>query len=337
MGFLLDSLDETKFRAQLDIVKNERRQTYDNRPYARDNEVLAAFMYPSGHPYSRLPIGSMDDLTKASVDDIKQFFRTYYVPNNAALVIVGDFDPKQAKAWVAKYFGDLPRGKAIARPSVGPSALTGEKRITFFDRVQVPRLVIEWPSVGSKNPDHPALDILSDILGNFRVSRITNALVYDKQSAASVNVFQNAVEDAGQFQVIVTPRPGHTLTELEAQVDSIITQFKHDGPTADELKRVKAIDALGLMTALESNLGKAIRFGEDQTIFGNPAYSFEQLYPRQQAVSASDVERVANKYLGSARVVLSTVPVGKPELASHPGQSALVSDPFAETAAPRKP
>src|SRR5690349_6734308 len=143
MGFLLDSLDEAKFKAQRDIVKNERRQSYDNQPYRRDAEVLGLAMYPQGHPYSWPTIGSMADLTAAGVEDVKQFFRLYYAPNNATLSIVGDFNPAQTKAWISKYFSGIPRGKPITRPKVAPSPLAAEKRLTFEDRVQVPRLHIQ--------------------------------------------------------------------------------------------------------------------------------------------------------------------------------------------------
>src|SRR4029079_19279909 len=147
MGFLLDSLDDKKFRAQRDIVKNERRQSYDNQPYGRDRELIGLAMYPNGHPYSWPTIGAMSDLSAATVEDVKRFFRLYYAPNNATLVIVGDINREQTKAWVTKYFGDVDRGKPITRPTVGPASLRGEKRLTFEDRVQVPRLWIEWPTV----------------------------------------------------------------------------------------------------------------------------------------------------------------------------------------------
>jgi zinc protease len=337
MGFLLDSLDETKFRAQRDIVKNERRQSYDNQPYNRDEEILLLTMYPKGHPYSWPTIGSMADLSAATVEDVKQFFRLYYAPNNATLAIVGDIDPNQAKVWVAKYFGDLPRGKPITRPTIGPAALTGEKRLTFEDRVQVPRLTIQWPSVGVHSEDQPALDLLSDILAGSRIARLTKPLVYDSQLATNVYAYQDPFEGVGQFDVIVTPRPGHTLTEIETAIDSVIDRFKREGPTPDELKRVKAGQELTFLNGLQSNLGKAFQLAEDQTFFNDPSHSFRVEYPRTQAVTAADIKRVANKYLGGARIVLSNVPLGKPELASHADRSTIVTDPFTEKAAEAKP
>ena len=330
MGFLLDSLDDTKFRAQRDIVKNERRQNTDNEPYAREYELLAYTMYPKSHPYSWPTIGSMADLGNATVEDVKRFFRLYYAPNNATLVIVGDFDTARTKAWITKYFGPFPRGAAIVRPNIGPHSLSGEKRITFEDRVQVPRLHIQWPSVSVKSDDQPALDVLSDVLGLTRVSRMQKAMVYDKQIAASVSVFQNPSEDVGQFEVIATPRPGHTLTELETHVDSLIEQIKREGPNADELKRVKVGQQRSFFENLETNIGKMFQLATDQTFFNDPAHSWRVVYPQTQAVTAADVKRVANKYLGKTRIVLSTVPEGKKELASHPEKSTVVIDPFTE-------
>ena len=330
MGFLLDSLDEAKFGAQRDVVKNERRQSYDNQPYGRDREVVGFAMYPRTNPYSWPTIGRMEDLTNASVEDVKQFFRLYYAPNNATLVVVGNIDSAQTKAWVAKYFGDLPRGRPVNRPVVEPATLAREKRLTLEDRVQVPRLFMAWPSASVHSEDQPALDLLSDILGGTRTARLTKALVYDTQTAASVSVFQNPLENVGEFDVIVTPRPGHGLTEIETQVDSIIAGLKRDGPTADELKRVKAGQQLQFISGLQSNLGKALQLGEDQTFFNDPSHTFRVEYPKTQAVTAADIKRVAIRYLGAGRVILSDVPVGKPELASHADRSAVTTDPFTE-------
>ena len=330
MGFLLDSLDEAKFKAQRDIVQNERRERYDNQPNGRDIEMIFTTMYPKGHPYSWTPIGDMSDLKAATVEDVKRFFRLYYAPNNATLAIVGDFDPKIVRAQVAKYFGDLPRGRAITRPVVARSPLATEKRITFEDRVQVPQLTIAWPSVPGGDADQPALDLLSDILGNSRTAWIDKSLVYDKQLAANVAVFQFPSEAVGMFATILTPTPRHTLQELEAAADAVIDRMKRDGPSADDLRRVKAAQQAQFINGLQSNLGKASQLTEGQTFHNDPGYNFRVRYARAQAVTAADIKRVANKYLGKARVVLSTVPVGQTSLASHADKSTVVTDPFTE-------
>ena len=337
MGFLLDSLDETKFKAQRDIVKNERRQSYDNQPNGRDGEVISLAMYPNGHPHSWPVIGAMTDLTGATVDDVKRFFRLYYAPNNATLAVVGDIDKAQTKAWVAKYFGDLPRGQPIVRPKLGPTALTGEKRLTFEDRVQIPRLSIRWPSADQGSVDAPALNMLGRVLAGSRTARLTKPLVYDAQSAANVNAFSTGFEGAGEFSVIATPRPGHTLTELETQIDSILTRLKKEGPTAEELERAKAGQQFAFLSGLQSNLGKAFELAEDQTFYNDPSYTFRVQYPRLQAVTPADVKRVANKYLGDMRVVLSNVPMGKTDLASHADKSTIITDPLTEVTTGIKP
>jgi zinc protease len=324
MGFLLDKLDTAKLNAQRDVVKNERRQSYDNQPYGRVSEILAAAMYPKGHPYSWPVIGSMTDLTAASEGDVKDFFRLYYAPNNATLAVVGDFDPAQAKAWIQKYFGDLPQGKQVQRPSVPLGKLEASKRLVYEDRVQVPRLYIQWPTVGFKNDDDYALSVMGSILSGSRTARLTKALVYDSQKASNVFGFQNSAEDVGVFQVTVIPRPEATLTELEVAVDQVIQKFVSEGPTAEELQKAKSGLELNFLRGLESNLGKAERLNSGAVFYGN-AGQFSTDYQKTLAVTAADVKRVASQYLTRARIVLSVVPKGKKDQASKATESEAVS------------
>jgi len=323
MGFLLDTLDVAKLNAQRDIVKNERRQGVDNQPYGRVGEILAEATYPKGHPYSWDVIGSMADLSAATARDVKDFFRVYYAPNNTFLAIAGDFDPVQVKAWVQKYFGDIPRGKPVTRPVVAPVTLPAETRLAYEDRVQVPRLYIQWPTVGEKHDDTYALDVLGSILAGARTARITKALVYDKPSAAAVGAYQNSNEDVGEFMVMITPRPGNSLTDLEAAADAVIARLKQEGPTTEEVQRALAGDELAFLRGLESTLGKAMALCDGAGLHGDPGY-FKTAYTKGQAVTAADVQRVANTYLTSGRVVLSVVPMGKFDQASKPGESKKV-------------
>jgi len=323
MGFLLDSLDLAKLNAQRDIVKNERRQSVDNQPYGRAQEILAQATYPPTHPYSWDVIGSMADLSAASEEDVKNFFRLYYAPNNAILTIVGDFDPAIAKTWVTKYFGDIPRGKPVTRPSVQPVTLAKETRLVLEDRVQVPRLYIQWPTVGEKGDDRFALDVLSSILTGPRTARLTKALVYDQQAAASVSAFQNSNEDVGDFGIIITPRPDHSLTDLEAAADAIVAKMKADGPTAEEIQRATAGLELGFVSGLQSNLGKSFTLADGAGFHNDPGY-FQKEYQHYLSVTPADVKRVANKYLTPGRVILSIVPMGKIDQASKPDQSKKV-------------
>ena len=324
MGFLLDKLDLAKLNAQRDIVKNERRQGVDNQPYGRVGEIFAAAMYPKGHPYSWPVIGSMADLSAASEEDVKAFFRLYYAPNNATLAVVGDFDPAQAKAWIQKYFGDLPQGKAVQRPSVPLGKLDASKRLVYEDRVQVPRLYIQWPTVGFKNDDDYALSVMSSILSGSRTARLTKALVYDSQKASQVFGFQNSAENVGVFQIVVVPRPESTLTELEAAVDQVLQKFISEGPTEEELQKAKSGLELNFLRGLESNLGKANQLINGAVFYGDPGY-FRSDYQKTLAVTAADVKRVASQYLKGSRIVLSVVPKGKKDQASKAAESEAVT------------
>jgi zinc protease len=276
-------------------------------------------------------IGSMADLSAATEQDVKEFFRLYYAPNNAYLAIVGDFDAAQAKAWVQKYFGDIPRGKPITRPTVAPVTLGAAQRLVYEDRVQIPRLYIQWPTVGERSDDRFALDLLGAILAGPRTARLTKALVYDKQTAASVSAFQSSNEDVGDFLVTVTPRPGNTLTDLEQAIDAILERIKAEGPTAEEMQKAKAGEELAFIRGLESNLGKAMRLSDGTGFHGDPGY-FRTEYGKSQDVTADAVKRVANTYLTGGRVVLSIVPVGKADQAAKPAESKKVTDDAAAVA-----
>jgi len=324
MGFLLDKLDTAKLNAQRDVVKNERRQSYDNQPYGRVTEIFLGAMYPKTHPYSWPVIGSMTDLSAASEEDVKAFFRLYYAPNNATLAVVGDFDPAQAKVWIQKYFGDLPQGKQLQRPSVPLGKLEASKRLVYEDQVQVPRLYMQWPTVGFKHDDDYALSVMSSILSGSRTARLTKALVYDTQLASQVGAFQNSSEDVGVFQVTVVPRPEHTLTEIEGSVDRVIQKFISEGPTAEELQKAKSGLELSFLRGLESNLGKANQLISGQVFNNNPA-QFRTDYQKTLAVTAADVKRVASQYLTRSRIVLSVVPKGKKDQASKAAESEAVS------------
>ena len=324
MGFLLDKLDEAKFKAQRDIVQNERRQNTDNQPYGRSFEIMYTALYPESNPYSWPVVGYLADLQKAGVDDVKDFFRQYYAPSNATVAIVGDFQPGQAKDWVTKYFGDLKKGAPIARPKVAAVALPAEKRLAFEDRVQVPRLYVTWPSVGDDNDDVYALQFLSQILAGSRTARLTKALVYDNQSAASVGGFNRGNENAGTFTLFITPRPGHTLGEVESTADSILARFKQEGPTAEEIAKTSAGIEFGYVSQLQSNLGKADIL-IDGLVFHGDAARYKRDYDKFKTVSAADVKRVANKYLTSGRVVLSVVPLGKSDQAAMAAKSTKVT------------
>jgi zinc protease len=324
MGFLLDKLDEAKFVAQRDIVQNERRQRTDNQPYGRSFEILTSQILPEGHPYSWPVVGYMTDLKNATVEDVKEFFRLYYAPNNATIAIVGDFKTAEVKGWITKYFGDLPAGAPIVRPKVTPTVMKATSRATYEDRVQVSRLYMAWPTVGSDSEDDKVLDIISSILSGPRTARLTKELVYDKQSAANVGAFQNTSENDGLYLIQVTPRPNHSLTELEAQVDDVLERFKREGPTAEEMTKATAGTEFGFVSGLESLAGKGEQLLSGSVFRGDAGY-YKKLYAGIKAVTAADVKRVANKYFTKERAILSVVPVGKSADAAKANESKKVT------------
>jgi len=204
--------------------------------------------------------------------------------------------------------------------------LDAEKRLYYEDRVQVPQLYLVWPSVGSHDDDNHALDILAYMLTGSRTARLTKSLLYEKELVSDVTASQNSSEDVGQFQITLTPRPGHTLAEIESAADAIVEQLEKDGPTADELARSKAGLQFAFVSQLESNLGKGFNLALGQTFYGDPGYVFAVDYPRYQAVTTADVQRVAQRFLGKGRVVLSVVPQGAKDQASGTARDVTPKD-----------
>jgi zinc protease len=320
MGYLLPALGQDKLDNQRDVVKNERRLRVDNQPYGRSGEVFSAALFPSTNPYSWSVIGSMADLSAASVDDVKQFFRTYYAPENAVLAICGDIDVARTKALVEQYFGPIPRGPDITRPSVAPATLSSEHRLALEDaKATLPRLSIAWPTVGALSPDVAPLQTLANLLAQDRTSRLTKLLVYDRQLATNVAVGATSFENEGTFTVSVTPRPGVPLTQIEQLVDSVIATAAAAPPTAADVARTKTFAVVGTITGLEPVRSKAEAIARGQTYFDDPLHYQTEL--RQiAAVTPDDVQRVARQYLTNGRVVLSMVPAGKLDLVSKPAQ-----------------
>jgi zinc protease len=212
----------------------------------------------------------------------------------------------------------------VTRPNVSPVTLDAGKRLVLEDRVQVPRLYVQWPTVGEKSDDQYALDVLGAILTGPRTARLTKALVYDQEAAANVSARQGSNEDVGEFAMIITPRPGHSLTDLEAAADAVIDKLKSDGPTAEEIQKAVAGEELAFIRGLESNLNKAMTLSDGAGFHGDPAF-FKSAYEKSLAVTAADVKRVANTYLTKGRVVLSIVPTGKLDQAAKPGESRKVT------------
>ncbi len=316
MGFLLPAMTQDKLDNQRDVVKNERRQSYENRPYGRADETIAAMLYEPSHSYSWPVIGSMTDLSAAALDDVKEFFTFYYAPNNASLVVAGDINPAQTKEWIAKYFSGVPRGKDVEKVKVNQPAKNVAKSQTMEDRVQLPRLYLTWHSTPQSGEDDATLDIVADILAGGKNSRLYKSLVYDKQTAQSVIAYQDSREVAGLFQIEVTAKPGVTLVEMEKGVNEQIAKLQNDGVTEREIQRSKNSTKANFIYRLQSVGGfggKADQLNRYNVMWGDPG-SFNKDLARYENVTAKDVQRAAKKYLTAERVALSVVPMGKKEL-----------------------
>lgn len=335
MGYLLPALDQTKLDAQREVVKNERRERVDNVPYGSEDEVIDAAMYPPSNPYSWPVIGSMTDLSAASLDDVRDFFRRYYAPSNATLVVTGDVDPAVTKKLISEYFGPIPRGPAITRPVVARVTLPAEKRLVLEDpRAKLPQLTISWPTVGNVDPDNEPLGAVGRILTQDRTSRLTKLLVYDRQLATRVSADQNDddAENAGKFTINVTPRPNASLTDIENLVDSTLASLATSPPDAKEVDRFKNFVRVSSVIGIQSALGKAEVLAEGQTFFGDPLHYVTETN-EALAVTPADIARVTREYLTPGRIVVSMVPAGKLDLVSKPSLAYTNVTPAPEAAA----
>jgi zinc protease len=314
MGKLLPVMDQTKLDLQRDVVKNERRQRVDNVPYGKWNETVIAALYPAIHPYHWPVIGSMTDLSAASLEDVKQFFRMYYAPNNATMIIAGDFNRDSALVWVNRYFGNIPRGPQIpARPVVQAFSVPRDTFLLLEDRVTLPRLYETWHSGRIFNADDAPLDVLADVLAGDKNSRLYKRLVFDMQVAQDVNAFNNSTKLDGYFNITVTPKPGQTPARMAELVTEEINKLVKDGITPRELARALNTRRASFLDRMASVLGKSDRLAEYNYFAGTPDY-IEQDAARYDRVTAADVQRVAAQYLTKPKVVLTVVPQGKKEL-----------------------
>ncbi|MEO8575043.1 MAG: pitrilysin family protein [Gemmatimonadales bacterium] len=314
MGFLLPTMDKAKLDLQREVVKNERRERVDNVPYGRGDEMILAALYPKGHPYSWSVIGSMADLGAASVGDVSNFFKTYYAPNNATLIIAGDFVPAEAKRLVQLYFGAIPRGPAMpARPNVAPVKLAKDTFMVLEDKVQLPRAFYDWPTVKIYDKDDAALDVLSAVLASGKNSRLYKRLVYDMQVAQNVFASQQSSKLAGRFEIDITPKPGQSLIAIDKVLKEELDKVMNEPISDRELKRVQNSIRSNFLNRLSSVLGKAGTLGSYNYMAGNADY-VQQDAARYDAVTPADVQRVAKTYLGGHKVVLTVVPEGKLEM-----------------------
>ncbi|HUQ82968.1 MAG TPA: pitrilysin family protein [Gemmatimonadaceae bacterium] len=314
MGRLLPTMDLPKVDVQRDVVKNERRQGVDNVPYGRADETILPVLFGAGHPYSWDVIGSMADLSAASLEDVKNFFRTYYAPNNATLSIVGDFHSDSVKKLVQLYFGGIPRGPALPpRPAITPRPVPRDTFLVLEDKVQLPRLYYSWRTVKAFHDDDASLELLGYVLAGDKNSRLYKRLVYDLQVAQDVRANQNARRLDGSFQIIVTPKPGHTPAEMAKLVNEEIQKLVANGATDRELARAQNTTRAQFLDRIASDLGKADQLNYYNYFVGTPDYA-RQDAARYDKVTLADIKRVATSYLLKPRVTLTVVPEGKRDL-----------------------
>jgi zinc protease len=312
MGYLLDTMTPQTVDAQRDVVKNERRQSVENTPYGTaESETLGEMLYPDGHPYHWPIIGYMPDLTAATYDDVVAFFKTYYAPANASLVVAGDLEPGQARRLVEKWFSDVKAGPPAAPMTIPGVRLNGVEKKTVTDRVQLPRLYIAWLTPRRFEPGDAALDVVSDVLAGGKNSRLYKRLVYDMQIAQSVSATQSSQALSSYFLIEATPQPGHTTAELQKVIDEEIVKLQTELPSEREVQRaLNKIEAsfYNRMERVGGFSGKAEQMNAYYTNTGNPDWFNEDL-ARYRALSASDIRAAADAFLpAERRVELTVVP-----------------------------
>ncbi len=329
MATLLDAMSPEAVDGQRDVVKNERRQSYENRPYGLAFPILGQYLYPAGHPYHWPVIGSMADLSAASYEDVTEFFRTYYVPNNASLVVAGDIDVDETRRLVEKWYGGIPRGPAAVPQTPAPARLEAETRLVLEDRVQLPRLYLAWHTPAAYQPGDAEMQVVAGLLAGGKNSRLYRRLVYEMQVAQDVGAFQSSGALGGVFYVMATARPGHTAGELQAVIDEEIEKLKTTPPSARELAReVNGIES-GFLFGLErvgGFGGKADALNGYLVNTGNPDYFAEDL-ARFRALTPDDLSAMATTWLrADRRVVLSVVPEGQAGALALAGSTPAVNE-----------
>jgi zinc protease len=327
MGHLLPALTEEKFVNQRDVVLNERRQNYENRPYGLAGVALAAALFPPDHPYHWITIGDPDDLRAATLADVKTFFETYYHPGNASLTLAGDVETNRALELAERYFGDIPRGP-VPPPVAPPAVEIAHRSLLLEDRVELPRLYLGWHSPAMFAPDDAELDLAADVLAHGKTSRLYRHLVYERRVATDVSAYQHSRELSGLFQVACTAAAGVTLPTLEQAVTEAVQTLAEGGPTADELARAEAQTEAQFVYRLQTVGGfggKSDQLNAYNVFKGNPGFFDGDLARYQSVTGPGMAAAVARWLVGPPRVALSVVPRGQRALALSDAVEVQVS------------
>src|SRR5499427_2677326 len=303
------TLDQKTLDLQRGVVQNEKRQG-ENQPYAVAFQLITQNTYPAGHPYSWTVIGDMADLNAASMDDVKEWFKTYYGPSNVVICLAGDIDAKTAKEKVEKYFGNVPPGPPVGHQEAWIAKMTGTHRGTVQDRVPQARIYKIWNMPQDATPEADYLDLVSDVLSSGKSSRFYKRLVYDDQIATNANASVSLKEIGGQFVVQATAKPGGDLAQVEKELDEELAKFLKDGPTAEELARVKAQYQANFIRGIErigGFGGKSDRLAQNQVFRGDPD-AYKTSLKRVQDATAEDLKAAANRWLSDGVYVLEVQP-----------------------------
>jgi zinc protease len=323
MGYLENTVTKSSLENQQNVVQNEKRQSVDNAPYGFNSEIIAENVYPKGHPYSWTTIGSMKDLTNASLEDVKAFHRKFYSPNNAFLSISGDINPEEIKPMIEKYFGEIPRGEEVEKRGPMPVDLASTVRLYHEDNfARAPMLTMVFPTVERYSKDSYALNFLGDLLAGSKKSPLYTVLVKDKKLTSRVSARNSSQELAGTFTISVTANPGVNLTEVEKAIFEGLDKFEQDGFTEEDLTQIKAGDETSFVNRFSSVQGQAFTLAEYTMNTGDPGYYKKDL-AGTQAVTMQDVKSAYEKYIkGKNFVETSFVPKGKLQLIAEGSKDA---------------
>jgi zinc protease len=325
LGWFINTVTDPVLAKEKQVVKNEKRQSVDNNPYGHVSYVIDKALYPADHPYNWQVIGSLDDLQNATVADVKEFFRRWYVPNNVTLVVTGDFDPVQAKKWVEKYFGEIKRGQEVA--PLPKRAGEVKETVKFFHEdnfARLPQLTMSWPTVEQLHPDSYALAVLTEYLSDGKKAPFYQVLVEDKKLAPGVSMFNRDDEIAGQVMLVVRAFADKDLDDVAKAIDEGFAKFEKEGISAKDLERIRAGLETQFYNSLSSVLGKGSMLAQYNYLKGDPGY-VQQDFKNTLAVTPADVMRVYEKYIkGKNYVAASFVPKNRAELALNGSKKAEV-------------
>ncbi|MEO7312267.1 MAG: pitrilysin family protein [Chitinophagaceae bacterium] len=325
LGWFINTVTAPVLAKEKQVVKNEKRQSYDNVPYGHTSYVINKQLYPADHPYNWQVIGSLEDVQNATVPDVTAFFKRWYVPNNVTLVVAGDFDALEARNWVEKYFSEIKRGEAVTPDSKRPGFVKETVKLYHEDNfARLPELTLAWPTVEEYNPDAYPLEVLAQYLTDGKRAPLYRVLVEDKKITADVNMYNQTAELAGQMELSVRAFADKDLDEAATGIQEAFTLFEKEGISEKDLARIKAGQETRFYNSLSSVLGKGTQLAQGNIFAANPGH-IEQDINNTLAVTAADVMRVYNKYIKNKNyVATSFVPKGKMVLALEGSKKADV-------------